>query len=64
MDITRADADAHEDSNPQIDTGLREWYESCPCCMSKAMADVKQALDRERALRPEPPAVGSDEVST
>jgi len=58
MDITGADVGLHADANPEIDTGLREWYESCPCCMSKAMPDVKQALDRERALRPENPATG------
>lgn len=32
-----------------IDAGFREWYESCPCCMSKAYPEVKQALDAERA---------------
>lgn len=32
-----------------IDPGFREWYESCPCCMSKAYPEVKQALDAEKA---------------
>jgi hypothetical protein len=32
-----------------LDPGFREWYESCPCCMSKAYPDVKQALDEEKA---------------
>lgn len=35
--------------HPEIDVGLREWYEACPCCMSQARPDVKQALDEERA---------------
>lgn len=40
---------AHEHQHPEIDDGLREWYEACPCCMSQALPDVKQALDEERA---------------
>ena len=32
-----------------LDPGFREWYESCPCCMSKAYPDVKQALDAEKS---------------
>lgn len=36
-----------------LDPGFREWYESCPCCMSKAYPDVKQALDAERAKAPQ-----------
>ncbi len=32
-----------------LDPGFREWYESCPCCMSKAFPEVKQALDEEKA---------------
>lgn len=32
-----------------LDPGFREWYESCPCCMSKAYPEVKQALDAEKA---------------
>lgn len=57
METPQSDQDPHLTSGPPIDAGLREWYESCPCCMSKAMPDVKQALDRERALRPESPTV-------
>ena len=34
--------------HPEIDEGLRQWYESCPCCMSQALPEVKQALDEER----------------
>jgi 3-phenylpropionate/trans-cinnamate dioxygenase ferredoxin reductase subunit len=33
-----------------ISEGLRQWYESCPCCMSQALPDVKQALDEEMAF--------------
>ena len=44
----------------QIDDGMRRWYEACPCCMSQAYPDVKQALDEERAHHShagqEPPA--------
>ena len=32
-----------------ISDGLRQWYESCPCCMSQALPEVKQALDEEKA---------------
>ncbi len=53
MNSAPTDATTHSEAVPAIDAGLREWYESCPCCMSKAMPEVKQALDRERALRPE-----------
>ena len=35
-----------------LDPGFREWYESCPCCMSKAYPEVKQALDAEKAQAP------------
>ena len=43
----------HQDTNaarlhPEINEGLREWYASCPCCMSQALPEVKQALDEER----------------
>jgi hypothetical protein len=40
---------AHEHQHPEISEGLREWYDACPCCMSQARPDVKQALDEERA---------------
>ena len=32
-----------------LDPGFREWYESCPCCMSKAYPEIKQAFDAEKA---------------
>ena len=35
--------------HPEISEGLRQWYDACPCCMSQALPDVKQALDEERA---------------
>ena len=33
----------------RIDEGFRHWYEACPCCLSQAYPDVKQALDEEHA---------------
>jgi hypothetical protein len=33
----------------EIDDGMREWYDACPCCMSKANPEIKQALDAEKA---------------
>lgn len=42
-----------EVAGEQISKGLRQWYDACPCCMSQALPEVKQALDEERALRPE-----------
>jgi hypothetical protein len=43
----------HDDTSgprfhPEINEGLRQWYASCPCCMSQALPEVKQALDEER----------------
>ena len=35
----------------EIDAGFRHWYESCPCCLSQAYPDVKQALDEQQAAR-------------
>lgn len=35
----------------EIDHGFRSWYESCPCCLSEAYPDVKQALDDEQVIR-------------
>ncbi|MGH9066759.1 MAG: hypothetical protein ACRD0J_04600 [Acidimicrobiales bacterium] len=50
-----SDAHDHQSTHPgtgtPIDEGMRQWYESCPCCMSQAYPDVKQALDEERAAR-------------
>jgi YHS domain-containing protein len=34
---------------PVIDTGMREWYKSCRCCLSDAYPKVVEALDAEKA---------------
>lgn len=34
---------------PEIDAGMRLWYESCSCCLSDAHPEIKAALDAERA---------------
>jgi len=39
---------------PQIDEGMRLWYDSCSCCLSDAYPDVKAALDAERAANAQP----------
>jgi hypothetical protein len=41
---------------PQIDEGMRLWYDSCSCCLSDAYRDVKAALDAERAANAQPEA--------
>lgn len=41
---------------PEIDDGMRRWYESCACCLSDAYPEVKAALDAERAAADPPPA--------
>ena len=28
---------------------MRRWYESCSCCLSRCLPDIKAALDAERA---------------
>lgn len=40
---------------PEIDDGMRRWYESCSCCLSDAYPEVKAALDAERASSAQPP---------
>jgi YHS domain-containing protein len=42
---------AHIVSNelPVIDTGMREWYKACRCCLSDAYPKVVEALDAEKA---------------
>lgn len=42
--------------SPEIDDGMRRWYESCSCCLSDAYPDVKAALDQERAANAQPQA--------
>lgn len=41
---------------PDIDEGMRRWYDSCSCCLSDAYPDVKAALDAERAANETAPA--------
>lgn len=36
---------------PEIDEGMRRWYESCSCCLSDAYPTIKAQLDAERAAR-------------
>jgi len=40
---------------PEIDEGMRRWYESCSCCLSDAYPDIKAALDAERVASAAPP---------
>ena len=47
-------AEAATAGNPDIDDGMRLWYESCSCCLSDAYPDVKAALDAERAASAQP----------
>lgn len=40
---------AHAPSaTPEIDAGMRRWYESCRCCLSDAHPEVVALLDAER----------------
>ena len=43
------------EGKPDIDEGMRRWYESCSCCLSDAYPDVKAALDAERAEQAKAP---------
>jgi len=43
-------AHAASDMLPDIDTGMREWYKSCRCCLSDAYPKVVEVLDAERAM--------------
>lgn len=49
-------AEAASAERPEIDDGMRRWYESCSCCLSDAYPDVKAALDAERAASSQPTA--------
>lgn len=42
-------AHAANDALPDIDPGMRAWYESCRCCLSDAFPKVVEVLDAERA---------------
>jgi YHS domain-containing protein len=56
-------ADAATMAQPEIDDGMRRWYESCSCCLSDAYPDVKAALDAERAADQPPAGPGICEVA-
>lgn len=57
--LARRESDAHsgadgharapKDALPEIDAGIRSWYESCRCCLSDAYPKVVEVLDAERA---------------
>lgn len=47
-------AEAAPAGTPEIDDGMRRWYESCSCCLSDAYPEVKAALDAERAANAQP----------
>ena len=49
-------AHASHDAVPQIDAGIRAWYESCRCCLSDAYPKVVEELDAERAAATAAPA--------
>ena len=49
-------AQAPNDALPQIDAGIRAWYESCRCCLSDAYPKVVEKLDAERAAAQASPA--------
>jgi len=36
-------------ATPAIDAGMRDWYNSCRCCLSDAHPDVVKILDAEKA---------------
>jgi YHS domain-containing protein len=40
---------AHPTEMPVIDSGMREWYASCRCCLSDAYPKVVEQLDAEKA---------------
>lgn len=49
---------------PQIDEGMRRWYESCSCCLGDAYPEIKAQLDAERtAATQQPVAAGICEVA-
>jgi YHS domain-containing protein len=64
--LARRQGDAHDSIDghphassvavPQIDAGIRAWYESCRCCLSDAYPKVVEKLDAERATGAAAPA--------
>lgn len=62
-DHTPGPTDTHGPTGTgEISDGLRQWDESCPCCISQALPEVKQALDEERATRPAPAPPAESQV--
>ncbi len=53
---TARDARDTEGSAPQIDAGLRRWYEACRCCMHDAYPEIVAALDAEHRAADTPVA--------
>ena len=49
-----APAHGHSDEIPMIDTGMREWYKACRCCMHDAYPKVVEQLDAEQAAAAQP----------
>jgi YHS domain-containing protein len=47
---------AHVTEMPVIDSGMREWYASCRCCLSDAYPKVVETLDAERAAASQAPS--------
>ena len=49
--VEAASHHAHKvsDELPEIDAGMRAWYESCRCCLSDAYPKVVETLDAEKA---------------
>lgn len=63
--LARREDDAHASASghahaskdaPQIDAGIRAWYESCRCCLSDAYPKVVEQLDAERSTAEAHPA--------
>lgn len=55
-DHGHASGHGHGDELPVIDTGMREWYKSCRCCLSDAFPAVVEQLDAEKAAIAQPPS--------
>jgi hypothetical protein len=47
---------AHVAEMPVIDSGMREWYASCRCCLSDAYPKVVEQLDAEKAAADQAPS--------
>lgn len=55
---THAHGAGHADGDelPVIDSGMRQWYASCRCCLSDAYPKVVEVLDAERHTMDQSPA--------